>query len=55
MKTLTFLFILLLPLASRAQSDSISGLAITSGGGTSTGGVYTVTTTLGHPLPGRRS
>ena len=52
MKIPTLLFILLLPLASRAQSDAINGLAITSGGGTSTGGVYTVTTALGQALAG---
>ena len=52
MKTPILLIMLLLPLASRAQSESINGLAITSGGGTSTGGSYTATITLGQSLAG---
>jgi hypothetical protein len=52
MKKLILILTLLLPLGSHAQSYSINWLTIASGGGTSTGGVYTVTTTIGQSIAG---
>jgi len=41
-----------LPFALRAQSFAINWHAIAGGGGTSTGGVYSVSGTLGQPVAG---
>mgnify|MGYP001602695655 CR=1 FL=1 len=49
MKTLHLLPLLLLPALGHAQSHSIDGSTIDGGGGTSTGGVYQVSGTLGQP------
>ena len=50
MKTLTVLFLasLLAPAAALAQSYSIDWYKVSGGGGTSTGGVYTVSGTIGQ-------
>jgi len=53
-----FLFALLLELvviSARAQTYSIDWSTIDGGGGTSTGGVYTVSGTIGQPDAGRMS
>ncbi len=49
------LLALLLPLDARAQSYSIDWWSIDGGGGTSTGGVYAVTGTIGQPDAGHMS
>ena len=48
MKTL-LIFLLLAALAARAQSYSIDWYKVAGGGGTSTGGVYSVSGTIGQP------
>jgi hypothetical protein len=48
MKKLILLFGLLLPALSQAQSYSIDWYKIAGGGGTSTGGVYSVSGTVGQ-------
>ena len=52
MKKFALLFGLLLPAFSQAQSFSVDWSTIDGGGGTSTGGVYAVTGTLGQPDAG---
>lgn len=52
MKKLILILSMLLPLASHAQSYSLNWVTIASGGGTSTGGVYVATTTIGQPIAG---
>lgn len=52
MKKLILFLGLLLPLVSDAQSYSVNWLTIASGGSTSTGGVYAVTTTIGQSIAG---
>ena len=52
MKKLILILSLLLPLAGHAQSYSLNWLTVASGGGTSTGGVYIATTTIGQSLAG---
>ena len=47
--------LLALALTARAQSYSIDGYTVDSGGGTSTGGVYSVTGTIGQPDAGAMS
>ncbi len=49
MKKLILLFGLLIPTISFAQSYSIDWYKIAGGGGTSTGGVYSVSSTIGQP------
>jgi len=49
MKKIMFLLGLLLPLSNQAQSYSIDWYKIAGGGGTSTGGVFTVNGTIGQP------
>jgi hypothetical protein len=49
MKILFLLLSLLVPTISFAQSYSIDWYKISAGGGTSTGGVYTVSGTIGQP------
>src|ERR1019366_3678355 len=49
MKKLFLLFAWLLPAAGFAQSYSIDWYKIAGGGGTSTGGVYSVSGTIGQP------
>ena len=49
MKKLFLLFGLLLPATSFAQTYSIDWYKIAGGGGTSTGGVYSVSGTIGQP------
>jgi hypothetical protein len=49
MKTLFMIISLLLPLISRAQSYSVDWYKIAGGGGISTGGVYSVSGTIGQP------
>ena len=46
---------LLLPVAVRAQNYSIDWFTIDDGGGTSTGGVYSVSGTIGQPEAGKLS
>jgi hypothetical protein len=48
MKPYLLLFALLLPLGTFAQSYSIDWYTVDGGGGTSTGGVYSVTGTIGQ-------
>jgi hypothetical protein len=48
MKKLTLLFTLLLPALGFAQPYSIDWYKVAGGGGTSTGGVYTVSGTIGQ-------
>jgi hypothetical protein len=52
MKKLILIVGLLRPLAGHAQGYSVNWLAIAGGGGTSTGGVYAVTTTIGQSIAG---
>ncbi|MGO8929763.1 MAG: hypothetical protein ACLQU3_23095 [Limisphaerales bacterium] len=52
MKTLFLLFGLLVPTISFAQSYTIDWYKISGGGGTSTGGVYAVSGTIGQPDAG---
>jgi hypothetical protein len=52
MKKLVLLFSLLVPVISFAQQYSIDWYKVAGGGGTSTGGVYTVTGTIGQPDAG---
>ena len=49
------LLALALPLAARAQSYSIDWWTVDGGGGTSTGGVYSVSGTIGQPDAGHMS
>jgi len=49
MRTLLLLLSLLIPASSIAQSYSIDWHTIDGGGGTSTGGVYSVSGTIGQP------
>lgn len=49
MKRLIFLFGLLIPAISFGQQYSIDWFKISGGGGTSTGGVYSVSGTIGQP------
>ena len=49
MKKLIFLFSLLIPTISFAQSYSIDWYKVAGGGGTSTGATYQVTGTIGQP------
>jgi hypothetical protein len=55
MKKLILLFGLLLPALARAQSFSIDWFTIDGGGGTSTGGVFSVSGTIGQPDAGSMS
>ena len=52
MKRLIFLFGLLIPAISFGQQYSIDWFKISGGGGTSTGGVYSVSGTIGQPDAG---
>jgi hypothetical protein len=52
MKNFMLLLVLFLPMVSQAQSNSISWFTVASGGGTSTGGVYTVNATIGQAVAG---
>jgi hypothetical protein len=52
MKKSTFLLVLLLPVLGRAQSYSIDWYKIAGGGGTSSGGNYSVSGTIGQPDAG---
>ena len=52
MKKLSLLFGLLIPALSQAQSYSIDWCKIGGGGGTSTGGTYQVSGTIGQPDAG---
>jgi hypothetical protein len=52
MKKVILLFSLLIPAISFAQSYSIDWFTIDGGGGTSTGGVYSVSGTIGQPDAG---
>jgi len=52
---LIFILILLSVAASRAQSFSIDWFTIDGGGGTSTGGVFSVSGTIGQPDAGHMS
>jgi hypothetical protein len=45
----------LLPMCARAQSYAIDWFTIDGGGGTSTGGVYTLSATIGQPDAGSMS
>jgi len=49
MKKLFLFFSLLVPVASHAQSYSIDWYKISGGGGTSTGGQYSLSGTIGQP------
>src|SRR5215468_2714595 len=55
MKTILFTVAALWCLASGAQSYSIDWFTIDGGGGTSTGGVYSITGTIGQPDAGQMS
>jgi hypothetical protein len=55
MRKLVILFSLLLPALGLAQQYSIDWSTIDGGGGTSTGGVFTVTGTVGQPDAGTMS
>jgi len=52
MKKIVLLYILLIPLIGSAQQYSIDWYKIAGGGGTSTGGVYSVSGTIGQPDAG---
>jgi len=52
MKKIILLLSLLLPVLSSAQSYSIDWYEVAGGGGTSTGGVYAVSGTIGQPDAG---
>ncbi|HEV2692522.1 MAG TPA: hypothetical protein VG347_06455 [Verrucomicrobiae bacterium] len=52
MKILLLLFTLLLPVAGFAQSYSVDWFKVAGGGGTSAGGTYTVSGTIGQPDAG---
>src|SRR5712671_1514754 len=52
MKTLITAFLLLVPCAVHAQNFAIDWFTIDGGGGTSTGGVYAVSGTIGQPDAG---
>jgi hypothetical protein len=54
-KYLLILMLAMLPLAVQGQPFSIDWFTIDGGGGTSTGGTYTVTGTIGQPDAGRMS
>ncbi len=49
MKTSFLLFVLLIPTISFAQSYTIDWYKVAGGGGTSTGGTYSVSGTIGQP------
>src|SRR5664279_1360131 len=49
MKKLIFQFVLLVPVFSFAQNYSIDWYKVAGGGGTSTGGTYAVSGTIGQP------
>src|SRR2546427_2022735 len=53
MNTLIIAFLLLITCAVHAQNFAIDWFTIDGGGGTSTGGVYTVSGTIGQPDAGR--
>jgi hypothetical protein len=55
MKTLSLLFGLLVPAVGLAQQYSLDWSTIDGGGGTSTGGVYSITGTIGQPDAGAMS
>jgi hypothetical protein len=55
MKNLFLAFCLLLPVFGQAQTFSIDWFTIDGGGGTSTGGVYSVSGTIGQPDAGHLS
>ena len=55
MKKLLMAFLLLPFITALAQSYSIEWFTIDGGGGTSTGGVYSVTGTIGQPDAGKMS
>ena len=52
MKLLMLFFVTVIPTIASAQSYSIDWFTIDGGGGTSTGGVYSVTGTIGQPDAG---
>ena len=54
-RILTMAVLILIEVAARAQSYSIDWFTIDGGGGTSTGGVYSVSGTVGQPDAGRMS
>src|SRR5215510_4725823 len=53
--SLLLLFVALLAAQAKAQNYSIDWFTIDGGGGTSTGGVYSVTGTIGQPDAGHLS
>jgi hypothetical protein len=55
MKRFLGLVLILCSLAARAQNYSIDWFTIDGGGGTSTGGVYSISGTIGQPDAGRLS
>jgi hypothetical protein len=55
MKNLIVLLLLVVAVSARAQSYSIDWYTIDGGGGTSTGGVYTLRGTIGQPDAGTMS
>jgi hypothetical protein len=55
MKNLVLAFCLLLPVFGPAQTYSIDWFTIDGGGGTSTGGVYSISGTVGQPDAGHLS
>src|SRR5215471_8224864 len=55
MKNLFLAFCLLLPALSQAQTYSIDWFTVDGGGGTSTGGVYSLSGTIGQPDAGHMS
>lgn len=52
MRKIISIFIVMLALAGRAQSYVVTSSTIDGGGGTSTGGVYSVSGTIGQPDAG---
>ena len=52
MKKIILLFVLLIPVLGFAQQYSIDWYKIAGGGGTSTGGIYQVSGTIGQPDAG---
>ena len=55
MKNLILLLTFLIPAVAFAQSYSIDWFTVDGGGGTSTGGVYSVSGTIGQPDAGKMS
>jgi hypothetical protein len=55
MKALVLLFSLLIPSVGLTQQYSVDWFTIDGGGGTSTGGVFSVSGTIGQPDAGRMS